>query len=118
MLDQKPPHRRFCGLDAGGGDGAYGLAWQQLDAAIGDPDQTAAARVLGEMRDERLSFFEFGLDLARTHADYFASLVPLNDARAAMFAEEADRSREEQARIEAEDSQPFEDYLENYFSMS
>jgi glutamate--cysteine ligase len=105
-------------LDAGGGDGAYELAWRALDSAIGDPDETPAARVLGEMRDERQSFFEFGLGLARTHAQYFDSLVPLSEARAAMFAEEAERSREEQRRIEAEDSLSFEDYLRNYFSMS
>ena len=84
----------------------YSAAIRHQYAAVDDPGTTLSARI----------FFEFALDRARCHRDYFASIAPLSDARQAVLADEAATSLVRQAEIEAADSISLDDYLQRYFA--
>ena len=53
---------------------------------------------------------------ATRHRDYFRSITPLPEERLMHLQEEARRSLESQAEIEAADSVSFDEYLEQYFA--
>ena len=67
------------------------------------------------MRDAGASFFEFALEVARSHKEYFATIAPLPAERAFELEQEARLSFERQRAIEAADDIDFEEYLARYF---
>ena len=87
----------------------------EMAARVEDPDLTPSARLLFELRDAGASFFEFALDVARSHKEYFASIAPLPAERALELEQEARLSLERQHAIEAADDIDFEEYLARYF---
>ncbi len=54
--------------------------------------------------------------MSRLHKAYFLELYPPNEPRLEEFRREANESLERQARIEASDERPFDDYLADYLS--
>ncbi|MCG8435356.1 MAG: glutamate--cysteine ligase [Gammaproteobacteria bacterium] len=101
-------------LDAGRSDSAYGQACELQLESIKDPDQTPSAKILTAMRDNRDSFFEFGMRMAEQHKDHFASR-PLDAERENHFKQCALDSLAKQRNIEEADEISFAEYLENYF---
>lgn len=99
-------------LDAGNGD--YLEAVSSQTAAFDDSDATPSAGVLRELRTTGSSFFEYMLDVARRHHEYFATLA-LSAEKEAELRELAARSHDEQAALEA-DGEPFGRFLERYFA--
>ena len=91
---------------------AIGLMRQLVD----EPSATPSARVLTDLAETRSSFFEYVLGLARNYSEYFSSITPLDDARAAEFGQEAKASLQRQRDIEATDEITLDEYLQNYFS--
>ena len=84
-------------------------------ASIRDPEQTPSAQILQHMRIGGGSFFELALETSRRQHRYFSELK-LPAGKEAWLDELARESLEEQARLEAESGQSFEDYLREYFS--
>ena len=82
---------------------------------IKDPDKTPSAIVLNEMQESNLSFHELGLQIAKSHKDYFTEL-DLSEKRKDSFSELAKRSLLKQSELEGQDKVDFDTYLENYFS--
>jgi glutamate--cysteine ligase len=93
----------------------YSAAIRHQRTFVDDPMSSLSARIVRELEQSGSSFFEFALDRARCHRDYFASIAPLSDAREAVLAEEAVASLRRQAEIEASDKISLDDYLQGYF---
>jgi glutamate--cysteine ligase len=93
----------------------YSAAIRQYRTFVGDPEATPSARIVHELESTRISFFDFALDTARRHRDYFASIEPLSDSRARILGDEAAASRERQRDIEAADDISLDEYLDRYF---
>ncbi|MGH8400960.1 MAG: glutamate--cysteine ligase, partial [Gammaproteobacteria bacterium] len=85
--------------------------------AIADPERTPSARILGEMREHRESFFHFAQRLSRRHREFFLNRR-LGAAVADDFTRMAQKSLEDQARLEAADTLSFDAYLQCYFSQT
>jgi glutamate--cysteine ligase len=103
-------------LDEGDPQRPYGTALELQEEKIRDAAATPSARSLDEMRRNGESFFEFALRMSRVHRSYFRDLFSPNAARQEEFAAEAAESLERQARLEAADRMPFEEYLARYFA--
>jgi glutamate--cysteine ligase len=94
---------------------SYASAVAEMAARVDDPDQTPSARLLYELRDSGASFFEFALEVARSHKKYFSTIAPLPEQRASELEQETRLSVERQRAIEAADDIDFEEYLARYF---
>jgi len=85
-------------------------------AKITEPGLTPAARLLTELSRDHESFFDLGLRMSQLHRSYFLELYSPNESRQLEFAQEADASLTEQARIEGADRLTFGEYLAQYFA--
>lgn len=103
-------------VDAGEGGNDYAQAVEAQARLIDAPEETPSARVLNELRESDCGFYQFAMESARGHKDYFASIVGLDKERMAIYEQEAIRSLERQRKIESSDDISFETYLENYYS--
>ena len=83
---------------------------------VSEPMATPSARLLEELKNSQCSFFDYAIEVARGHRDYFASIAPLSSDRQNEFEREASRSIEQQMEIEAQDDISLDEYLANYFS--
>ena len=83
---------------------------------VENPAATPSARVLADLRETNSSFFEYALEMASKYSSYFESITPLDDARTAVFEEEAADSVRRQEAIEAADEIGLDEYLARYFS--
>ena len=104
------------GLDEATGGRAHRDALASAVAALGNPDTTPSARVLAAMaRDHDNSHVRFVLAQSRAHREAVLAL-PLSDETAERFLRLADESVQEQKRIEASDTLPFEAYRQLYLA--
>jgi glutamate--cysteine ligase len=101
-------------LDHGEPSRPYQAALDQQRAKIDEVERTPSARLLAEMRGSGETFFQLAQRMSRMHKDYFLDLYPPNERRLAEFAQAAEHSLEEQARIEASDKVDFDTYLAHY----
>jgi glutamate--cysteine ligase len=95
---------------------SYSAALELQSAKFEDSALTPSARVLAELRQERESFFEFALRMSRQHREYFQMMPPMAPARLEELSAAARSSLQAQHEIEAAESEPFEDYLAQYFA--
>lgn len=96
--------------------GSYVQAVTSMKALVEDPERTPSARILAELRESNASFFEYTLDVAKGHRDYFQAITSMPDARRAELENEAAASIQRQADIEASDSISLDEYLAAYFA--
>jgi len=101
-------------LDSGDAGRPYSQALAVQRAKIDAVELTPSARLLRELQSTGQSFAELALRTSAVHKNYFLDLYTPNPARLSEFADEAEESWRAQARIEASDSEPFEQYLERY----
>lgn len=102
-------------LDTGTDGQPYGQALAEIRHSIAQPELLPSARVLRVMREREQSFVHFAMAQSQAHKAHFQS-SPLPEETLRRFEAEARRSLEEQAEIEAADTQTFEEYLQAYFS--
>ncbi len=103
-------------LDQGEPSRPYLAALEQQRAKIEEVERTPSARLLAEMRTSGETFFQLAQRMSRMHKDYFLDLYPPNESRLAEFAQAAQHSLEEQARIEASDKVDLDTYLAQYLA--
>jgi glutamate--cysteine ligase len=103
-------------IDRHESDDSYSAAIGALKGVVENPETTLSARIVTELEQTGSSYFEFALDMAKCHRDYFASIAPLRAAQEKVLAEEAADSVERQKAIEASDEISLDDYLQRYFS--
>jgi glutamate--cysteine ligase len=102
-------------LDRGEPEPHYRRSLELQLARIRDPELTASARMLAEMRDRDESFFEFAQRMSRQHYEYF-SRQPLDLERAEFFEDLAETSWQRQRAMEAADHISFDEFLADYFA--
>jgi len=103
-------------LDRAKGGHAHRDALAAAVATLGNPDSTPSARVLQAMkRDYGNSYVKFVLAQSRAHRDTIMKL-PLAPEVAERFERLAKESIEEQQRIEASDTIPFEAFRQLYLA--
>lgn len=111
LKQMKPIAELFDGLCD---QGLYSAALDAQLAKVENAGLTPSARVLAAMREHEESFFGFAMRQALAHRDHFLSR-PLDEDSLREFNQLADDSLAEQRRVEAASTQPFEQYLAEYF---
>ncbi len=99
-------------LEAGG---SYADSVRLMQEIVDDAEQSPSARLLADLEETRSSFFEFGVDLARRHSDYFKAITALDENRRRVFEREAADSLRRQREVEASDDISLDEYLQRYF---
>ena len=92
---------------------------QALDAQfrlLAEPERTPSARILDDLREAGSGFYEYALQAAKNHKQYFAELEPLRAEQLKILTDEAADSLQRQARIEAADEISLDEYLRRYFA--
>jgi glutamate--cysteine ligase len=96
-------------------DDSYRAAVTVAREALSDPERTPSAHLLQDLAEERATFFEYALGLARSHRDYFASLA-IDADQDRRLAELAVKSLAETAALEQGPAPSFDEYLKAYFA--
>lgn len=104
-------------IDREDGRDDYVQAVQAQIQLVSDPESTPSARMLRELRDNDMSFFEFALASAIGHRQYFRDLLPLPEHRQEEFAREVTESFVRQREIEASDDISLDEYLARWFAL-
>jgi len=103
-------------IDGGEGDNVYVPAADAQVQVVLNSELTPSARLLADLKDADSSFFEFAMECAVGHKQYFADLVALAPERQEEFAREAVVSLRRQREIEASDTISLDDYLKRWFA--
>ena len=102
-------------LDAAHANQHYTDSLEAQRACVLDPALTPSARVLQEMRASGEEYFHFARRKAQEHQAYFRSRE-LADERNRYFMKLAKDSLEKQKQIEAADTLPFDEFLQQYYA--
>jgi glutamate--cysteine ligase len=86
-----------------------------MEARINDSSLTPSAQVLAAMEEDTLSHQEFSFELAQKHQAYHLQQT-LCLQRRKELSEEVSESLDNQERIEAEQTQSFDDFLAAYLA--
>ncbi len=97
------------------GETGYRRSLTQQQEKFEAPELTPSARILEIMRDRDISFFQFAMEQSLSHQQLFQNhtLTPEENRR---FVDEAQYSIQCQQALEAADTSPFDQFLEQYFS--
>ena|SRR5690554_255435 len=101
-------------LDKLNATGCYQQSLEQQKAKVADSALTPSAQVLSRMRSENLSFAEFGFKQGKMWQTHFLSQALSDDVRE-YFTETAADSIVQQKTIEAASTEPFDQYLANFY---
>lgn len=103
-------------LDAGDPKRTYSTALAVQAAKLDDVARTPSARLIAELRSTGESFFDLALRTSAAHKAYFLDLHPPDDARSAVFAEEAHGSLERADALARAPRGDFDAYLASYLT--
>ncbi len=103
-------------LDECHGGWSYRASLALQRARIADPSLTPSARVLEQMRRERIPFFRFAMNQSLDHKRFFAA-HPLSPEAHAYFERESSDSIASQRELEAHETQPFDEFLRDYLAL-
>jgi len=87
-------------------------ALHTMKQRVEDVSLTPSARILTQMKNENLSFSEFGLQRAKAVSDYFSD--HLSDEKMKNWTQLAQDSLVQQSQIEENDLVPFSQFLADY----
>ena len=93
----------------------YVSAVDSAAEVLRDSERTPSAMLLAALKTEQASFFEYTLELARSHAAYFRDFA-LRGEREQALETAARRSHEEAEALASQDPRSFEAYLKDYFA--
>jgi glutamate--cysteine ligase len=106
-----------CGiLDGGDQEKPYWSALQKQMELIRYPDMTSSARMLSEMREQKMSVDDFSLQKSGEYTQYFKN-QPLSMPMKRQLESSIEKSLMDQKYLESGEKIRFEDYLENYFRL-
>ena len=113
ILDECAAAAELMDSATGGRLGNRAVALQRRKVAA--PELTPSARILAQLREQRLPFFHFAMRQSAAHKDHFRAHPPSPETLA-RFQQQAQESRERQAQLEAADrgpgGEPFSAYVE------
>lgn len=102
-------------LDNANGVGSHRESLERQSEKLRDPSLTPSARVLADLRESRQSFYEFGLQQAIQHANYFRA-KPTSEDLLTRYRQLAQESISSQQHIEGEDQMDFDSYLAKFYA--
>jgi len=102
-------------LDSAHGDKQYQKVIAQEKQKLSDSDLTPSGRILKQMEEEQISFFQLGLKQALAHRDYYAE-ADLEPTKLACIKGASEQSLADQRRIEAEDEVGFDEFLADHMA--
>ncbi|PCI78715.1 MAG: glutamate--cysteine ligase [SAR86 cluster bacterium] len=91
----------------------YSSSLTAQSAKIANSDLTPSGRILKDMKEGGLSFFEFSMQQSRKHRDALQN-NGLSEATVKMMRDTAAQSLKDQADIESLDTEGFDEYLKNW----
>ena len=91
----------------------YSNSLAAQSAKIADPDLTPSGRILKDMKEGDLSFFEFSIQQSRKHRDDLQN-NGMSEATVKKMRDTAAQSLKDQADIENSDTVSFDEYLKNW----
>jgi glutamate--cysteine ligase len=94
---------------------SYRAAVDVAREALRDPQRTPSAHLLRDLAEERATFFEYALGLARSHRDYFSSLAIDADQERRLTQLAAESLSETEALVRRP-APSFDEYLRAYFA--
>jgi glutamate--cysteine ligase len=97
-------------LDKSHGTSAYSNSVAAQMAKVKDSELTPSGQILKDMKEGRMSFFDFSMENSRKIRDYFRQ-GDLEQATVSRFIAARERSIEMQKEIEEADEISFDDYL-------
>jgi glutamate--cysteine ligase len=97
------------------GNRLYRQTLDEQQARLRDPDLTPSGRMLREMRERGEGFYAFANRLSHEQWHYLEGLE-LDEALRNRLAQLAGESLERQRAMEAEEQQPFDEFLRDYFA--
>ncbi|MCK9503126.1 MAG: glutamate--cysteine ligase [Porticoccaceae bacterium] len=102
-------------LDSAFATNRFSQCLATMQRRLDHSEETPSARILEELRQQKITFFQWGLAKSRQHK---ASIQACDvDAKtAAIYEEMAAQSLLDQAQIEAADTRTFEDYVAAYYA--
>lgn len=102
-------------LDSANGFKLHRAALDRQNEKVQDPSMTPSARVLADLRDSRQTFYEFGLQQAMQHANYFRA-KPTSESLLARYRQMAQESISAQQQIENQEQADFDSYLAKFYA--
>ncbi len=100
-------------LDKVHGDDGHADALQKQKDKVQNDKLTPSGRMLNEMQEGQLSFFEFAMERSKETRDYLQNSA-LDANTLAEFTAASEQSLRRQAEIEQADTQSFDDYLREW----
>ena len=100
-------------LDQGQSDNPHTQSLNVQRAKVADSALTPSAKLLDELKRNGESFSQFALRQTRAHAEFFRS-QPLNATVQAGFEAAAQKSLQEQAKLEAQQGPDFDQFVAAY----
>ena len=104
-------------LDAAETGTPYRDALQVQVEAVNDPDRTPSARILKEMRELDVGYFDYARQMSLQHQQYFLDL-PYDESQFREFSATVQQSLARQQAVEAANDMPFDDFLREYFAQT
>ncbi|MEH6466635.1 MAG: glutamate--cysteine ligase, partial [Porticoccus sp.] len=92
----------------------YSATLTTLAKRLDHPELTPSARILKEMSDTGQTYFNVAMNHAKRHREYFLN-TELPEDIARQYREMATQSLLQQQQVEAEDQQPFDQFLADYY---
>lgn len=113
LLDSMAETARL--LDTATGSRAHSEAVTTAYERLGEPENTPSGRVLREMREQKVPFWQLALNYSkRWHEDFSAR--PLDPSEFAEFQTASAVSLRQQAILEEDTAETFREYLERFYS--
>ena len=96
-------------------DDGYIEALNIADDQLKHPDSTISARMIDEILTNKISFSDYGTNLADTNKSYYEQITPENNKYWSNFVENAKNSIEKQKQRERTCNEDIDDVLMRYF---
>lgn len=104
-------------LDSGETAAPYQAALQEQIEVARDPDRTASARILADMKKHNEGYYHFAKRMSLQHQRYFLDL-PVAQEQFKTFSKSVEKSLADQEAIEDADKISFDEFLNNYFAQT
>jgi len=93
----------------------YTEAVDQMRDKINDPNQTLSGRLLDKIVNSNMSFIELGNNIGKANKMHYLNLNQAENTNWSFLEEEARVSHTQQKKLEKNDGESFEAFVENYF---
>jgi glutamate--cysteine ligase len=102
-------------MDSAFASNRFSQCLARMQARLDDSEQTPSARILTALQEQKVTYFQWGLNKSREHKANIQA-TDVDAETAAAYREMAKQSLLDQAQIEAADNRTFEEYVAAYYA--